>query len=140
MSLAVFLLFTDRYLKHLVSAKYDYKIFGDWFQLDFAANYGIAFSLPLGGQALNWLVLVILFGLVYFAYISLKRGSSGLFLAIFAIFLGATSNLYDRLSHGYVIDYFDLKYFTVFNLADVMIFFGVIGLILLKPNYLKKTE
>jgi lipoprotein signal peptidase len=46
-----------------------------------------------------------------------------------AIILGATSNLADRFQYGYVIDYFDLKYFTVFNLADVLIVGGTIGLL-----------
>jgi signal peptidase II len=49
--------------------------------------------------------------------------------ALFLAFLGAFSNLYDRLHYGYVIDYFDLKYFTVFNLSDVMIIIGIFGVI-----------
>ncbi|MBU1778489.1 signal peptidase II, partial [Patescibacteria group bacterium] len=44
---------------------------------------------------------------------------------MFFIIFGAISNLTDRLEYGYVIDYFSLKYFTIFNLADVMIVIGV---------------
>ncbi len=50
---------------------------------------------------------------------------------------GAISNIIDRLSYGYVIDYLSLRYFTVFNLADVMISSGAIILIL---KNLKKTN
>jgi len=46
-----------------------------------------------------------------------------------AVILGAAGNLFDRLKYGYVVDYLDLKYFTAFNLADVMIVAGVIYLI-----------
>ena len=44
-------------------------------------------------------------------------------LTVFLV-LGAASNLYDRLKYEYVIDYIDLKWFTVFNLADSMIVVG----------------
>jgi signal peptidase II len=37
------------------------------------------------------------------------------------LIIGAILNFTDRIKFGYVIDYFSLKYFTVFNLADVMI-------------------
>lgn len=50
--------------------------------------------------------------------------------AFFLILTGAMSNLYDRLLYGFVIDYIDLKYFTVFNIADVMICGGVTWLLL----------
>ena len=51
-------------------------------------------------------------------------------LLTFIIF-GAISNMLDRLKYGFVIDYLDLKYFTVFNMADVMIVGGVLGIILI---------
>jgi len=51
-------------------------------------------------------------------------------LLTFIIF-GAISNVLDRLRYGFVIDYLDLKYFTVFNIADIMIVGGVLGLVLI---------
>ena len=54
------------------------------------------------------------------------------------IIFGAVSNLYDRLKYGFVIDYFDLKYFTIFNIADAMIFFGALGVIIVLGPLSKK--
>ena len=47
------------------------------------------------------------------------------FLATSIIILGAFSNLLDRLLFGYVIDYLNLHFWPVFNLADVMVVVGV---------------
>jgi signal peptidase II len=58
-------------------------------------------------------------------------------LLLFIIF-GAISNLVDRLKFGYVIDYIDIKYFTVFNLADIMIVVGCSVIVL--PALLKKNK
>jgi hypothetical protein len=61
------------------------------------------------------------------------------------VLIGAISNLYDRLSYSYVIDYLDLKYFTVFNVADAMIVLPVFSILLfqytcepkkIKPHFL----
>ena len=43
---------------------------------------------------------------------------------------GATGNLIDRVRLGYVIDFFDLRVWPVFNVADIAIVFGV-GLLIL---------
>ena len=40
---------------------------------------------------------------------------------------GATSNLYDRVRHGAVIDFLDVGWWPVFNLADVAITLGAIA-------------
>jgi signal peptidase II len=55
------------------------------------------------------------------------------------IIFGAISNILDRLIYGYVIDYLELKYFTVFNLADVMISGGAIILLTKTIKLNKKT-
>ena len=60
--------------------------------------------------------------------------------ALTLIIFGALSNFFDRLFLGAVVDYLDLKYYSVFNLADVMIVFGVIMIIaseFKKSNLLK---
>lgn len=99
-------------------------------------NQNIAFSLPLNGSWLNWPIVAII---LYFLWLlwRIKNDASKLQekIAICLIASGAFSNLIDRLQYGYVIDYLNLKYFTIFNLADVMI---VIGSLLLAWQTLKK--
>ena len=51
------------------------------------------------------------------------------FITLILILSGAISNLIDRLYFGCVIDFIDLKFWPVFNFADVYITIGVIMLI-----------
>jgi len=68
--------------------------------------------------------------LVIYLIASIKKGASRYELVGLALMiLGAISNIVDRFSHGFVVDYLLLRYFTVFNLADVMICLGAIILI-----------
>lgn len=118
----------DRYLKNLaVTANKSHSLLGDILAFNFIPNYNIAFSLPLHG---SWLVitiaLIIMAIITYLLLVKLKPLEK---MAFFLILLGAVSNLIDRLRYGYVIDYFDLRWFTIFNLADVLITLGTIFLI-----------
>lgn len=132
LSAAVFLAL-DRVLKLYVMhyLRSPWPILGDLLRLDFQGNRYIAFSLPLSGGALNLLVAGIIIFLIYY-WIKLHFGgqydeSVAVWFAIF----GSVSNLYDRFRYGFVIDYLDLKYFTVFNLADAMIVAAAGALLLL---------
>ena len=130
---AVFLVAFDRFLKisALVNQDWSINLISEILKFNFAKNYNIAFSLPLGGMLLLGLVIICLVLLLfYFSYLFFKKDFSKFNCVIF-VFLGAISNLIDRLRYGYVIDYLDLKYFTIFNLADVMISGGVACLLLL---------
>jgi signal peptidase II len=121
--LAVLLLLIDRLLKTFIwfNQDFEYKIIGEYFKISFALNPYIAFSLPLSGYILVLIIILILI-LLILTFLKLYKTadyhSAGLFLLVF---IGASSNLFDRLKYSAVIDYFDLKYFTVFNLADSMI-------------------
>ena len=121
--MAVFLLLIDRFLKSFIwlNQDFEYKIIGEYFKISFALNPFIAFSLPLTGYVLILIVVFILILLILFflkLYKTADYHSAGLLILIF---IGASSNLFDRFKYSAVIDYFDLKYFTVFNLADTMI-------------------
>jgi signal peptidase II len=54
------------------------------------------------------------------------------------VLFGAISNIVDRLQYGFVIDYLEIKNFTIFNLADVMISSGALFLILQNFQSIKK--
>lgn len=131
---AVFFVVMDRLLKAYalkLGDKAELSIAGDWFTFSPALNKYIAFSLPLDGPILTTSIIVILFVLlitIIKQYRSNQATNAGLFGAIF---LGAASNLYDRLRYSGVIDYLNLKYFSVFNLADSIIVVSVFLLIFL---------
>ena len=120
----------DRYLKNLAinSNGQLHKIIGDVLTFNFIPNYNIAFSLPFNGPWLKAIIsLIILIIIVYLLFAKLKPLEK---MGFFLILLGAISNLIDRWQYNYVIDYFDLKWFTIFNLADVLITGGAAILIL----------
>ena len=109
----------------------------DLLSFNFAKNYGVAFGLQLP----NWLLLILIGGaLVLLSYLLWRAWLSAAFwqmVFLSLIFVGALSNLIDRVSYGFVVDYIDVKFFTVLNLADVAITLGAVGLILsaqLKKN------
>jgi hypothetical protein len=56
--------------------------------------------------------------------------AGGLRFGILLILSGGISNIIDRIYFGCVIDFIDLKFWPVFNLADVFIVIGAIFLIL----------
>ncbi|MBU0637029.1 MAG: signal peptidase II [Patescibacteria group bacterium] len=135
----IFFIICDRFLKSLalINAPISQQnILGDIFQFNLAKNYNIAFSLPLSGYFLKLILVIIILGLTYcFIILCINNKYNHAGWLLFVIF-GATSNLVDRIKYGYVIDYFDLKYFTVFNLADVLIIIGIVGLFYLsKKDY-----
>ncbi|MFH1661780.1 MAG: signal peptidase II [Candidatus Falkowbacteria bacterium] len=130
----IFFVIIDRFLKFLAINNFfenPIKIVGDFFKLNFVGNYNIAFSLPFNGEWLNLVISLLIFALLYNLLYFLKRKDFRKVFLLLSIVFGAISNFFDRIMYGYVIDYFDLKYFTVFNIADAMIVLGVFGLIFL---------
>ncbi|MDA3802510.1 MAG: signal peptidase II [Patescibacteria group bacterium] len=127
----------DRVLKNIAfKSNESFNLLGDILIFNFTKNYNISFSLPISGPALNYTILFILLAIVGFTiYLLTKKKeekSSKLYaILLFALFLGALSNYIDRLSLGYVIDYFQFKNFSVFNLADALISVSAFSIILL---------
>jgi signal peptidase II len=115
LSFAVFIL--DRILKFLAINN---KIF-------FYKNTGTAFSLPMPENFKNYFLFLLFFINLFLIYLAIKyliKNNLYYFSAFFCIFLGAFSNLLDRLKYDFVIDYFNY-YFFYNNLADVLICVGV---------------
>jgi signal peptidase II len=123
-----------------------FKIIKNIFLFRFTPNPYISFSIPFSGILLNIIIILIILGLIlYVFYLILNKKYSHLnpqerkitviFLTI--IIIGAISNILDRLLFGYVIDYLELKHFTVFNIADIMISVGTIIIIIKNLNQKK---
>ncbi len=91
-------------------------------------NTGAAFGLMSGRNTLVFVVaaFIILMTLAWF-YVFRKRNSTLTFVGLGLILGGALgNNLIDRLARGKVIDFFDLGWWPVFNVADLAILAGVI--------------
>jgi signal peptidase II len=136
-SAVIFFIGLDRFLKVLAynNQLAEFNLLGDILKFSYKNNYYIAFSLPLAGWPLTLLIFLIIIILITLYLNSAKKFLIGNAAALLLIILGASSNLFDRLKYGFVIDYFDLKYFTVFNLADMMITVGAVLLLLFIKKY-----
>lgn len=130
----------DRILKELALQQgllISKSIISDLLRFRLLFNKNMAFSLPISGPILILiisLVILLLIYIIFHRFIHLKNNKQEIYILVLILF-GAISNLIDRFFYGAVVDYLDLKYFTIFNLADVMISVGVIIYFI---NYLKK--
>ena len=100
-------------------------------QLRLAFNSGIAFSLGTGSTPLVTVVAGAIF--VAVAVVAWRSSGRGLAVGLGAILGGAAGNLVDRLvrhNGGQVIDFIDLQWWPVFNVADASIVLGVVLLVL----------
>lgn len=132
--LTLLLFIVDRLVKIYFIKNPAVKFGGDFFygllSFHFEKNIGVAFGILVNQMFLSALVIFIILILVNFLIRAYFKKDSLETLALILIITGAISNLIDRLRFGYVVDYIDVPWFTVFNLADAMITFGV-GILLI---------
>ncbi len=129
---AFLLFFIDRFLKSWALANlYNQKItiIKKWFYFDLYKNENIAFSLPLPKVILIPIIIIIISLLVYYLFTQIKKKFSITEISLIFIIIGAISNLIDRFQYGYVVDYINIWFWPVFNIADIMISGGTIILI-----------
>lgn len=131
-SVAIFFLL-DRLLKPVALSLPDGKtmpIIKNLFSFGFTANHRIALSLPLEGAWLNYFIALILVFIIFkFVKTIKEKNRIDEVIAWGAIMLGAFSNLNDRLSYGYVVDYLEISYLTALNIADILISAGAFYII-----------
>lgn len=96
-------------------------------------NSGMAFS---QGQGLGRLIGLLAIGVAVWLWLSLKKATTNLSLVGTAMLIGgALGNVVDRLFRGEkwlagsVIDFIDLQWFPVFNIADSAVTLGAAMLI-----------
>ncbi|MDD5527919.1 MAG: signal peptidase II [Patescibacteria group bacterium] len=137
--LAVFFVAADRLLAALsLKGVFDAPIplVGNIFSLHYVKNFYIAFSIPFSGPILTAIIgIIIIILIIYWLKLAMRNTNLA---PLTILIIGAILNFTDRIEYGYVIDYFDLKYFTIFNLADIIIVAGVLIIILkglTKKNY-----
>lgn len=116
-----------------------------FFDLRWAMNYGVSFSLLSASSAESRWLLVALTGLIAAGVVVwlLREKALPECLALGLVLGGALGNIHDRATLGYVVDYADLhigqfRPFQIFNLADAAISIGV--LIILARSFLSREK
>ena len=104
------------------------------FSLSYIKNEGIAFGL-FANHPGQWLVMTSLLtiGIIFVLLLRLKTINLWITIAFGLILGGAMGNFWDRICLGGVVDFIDIGYknyrWPAFNLADSMICFGVLMLL-----------
>ncbi|MEA3402022.1 MAG: signal peptidase II [Armatimonadota bacterium] len=114
---------------HLLKPVGTVPVLGPYLSLTWATNTGGAFGmLPTATSLLVATAAVVIAVLVLVAH----RVSASPLLAVSVALLigGALGNLIDRLRLGYVIDFIDLHFWPIFNIADIAITVGA-GLLII---------
>lgn len=103
----------------------------------YICNKGIAFGIDIPEKLIWTLSLIVIFSFIILLFRKTLRKKPFLLALILA---GALSNLIDRLYFSCVIDFIDLKFWPVFNLADIYITVSVIMLLYLNLNHRTRNE
>ena len=113
-------------------------VFPPYLQLTMAWNYGVNFGLFANStEIMRWVLIIIAFLICLIVIrwsVTEKFGSMGLISCGFLVG-GAVGNAIDRFFHGAVVDFLNVSCCGIsnpfaFNVADIFIFFGAIGLVL----------
>ncbi len=124
----------DQYTKHLVvtgfAAGESRIVVPRLLFWTFVQNHAGAFGL-FGTQP--WFLVgmaVAVLAVFWFAFRDQAARSPAVRLGFGAIAGGAVGNIVDRFHYGYVVDFIDLRWWPVFNVADSCITLGVVLLLL----------
>src|ERR1700686_5283227 len=124
----------DQWTKHIVAGQFlpgESRVFiPHLLYWTYVQNHAGAFGL-FGTK--SWLLVVmavIVLGIFWFAYREVAARSLLVRIAFGGIVGGAIGNIVDRFHYGYVVDFVDLRWWPVFNVADSCITIGVVLLIL----------
>jgi signal peptidase II len=93
--------------------------------ITYVQNTGVAFGFFRDQRVPLLIIGFIVCAIVMYFYLHTRKKDPMVTTALAFIMGGSLGNLYDRLFHGFVIDYIDFRFFPVFNLADISINIGV---------------
>jgi signal peptidase II len=106
-------------------------VIGDTARLAYSHNTGVAFSLFQDmPQLLTFTSLAIVAGAIYFYITQLPNRHLFVQIILGLILGGALGNVVDRVRLGYVVDFIQVGWFPIFNLADSAITVGAALLML----------
>ena len=130
--LVVLLLILDQVVKILVktnmSLGQSIPVFGNWFQILFIENNGMAFGLQFGegwGKlTLSLLRIILIILIIFYMRRLLKKGDTpkGVMVGLAMILTGAIGNMIDSMFYGIIFDYAPFLYGKVVD----MLYFPII--------------
>ena len=145
--LAVFL-FLDQFTKYLAIARLKgqkaFVLIDGVLELQYLENRGSAFGMFQNQKIFLVVVSCLFMAILTFVLLRLPEHKKYgiLHIALTAIVAGGIGNLIDRLRFDYVVDFisFILINYPIFNVADIFVVVGTIGLFLLFLFYYKEED
>lgn len=102
-------------------------LIGDWFRLVYSQNTGVAFNLFQDRSSFFIITSILIsLGMLYVYHVYLPNQSPFVQFSIGAILGGAVGNTIDRIRLGFVVDFVQVGWWPVFNIADSAITTGAI--------------
>lgn len=138
LAVTVLVILADQISKALVVA--NLALYEEWapieslrsiFTFTYVQNTGAAFGILPDGGAFFVIVALIVIGIILYFYRQLPDSLPLIRVALGLQLGGALGNLLDRVRLGYVVDFFDFKFWPVFNIADSCVVVGAIALVIL---------
>lgn len=108
-----------------------------WLRLIF--NQGAAFGILQGRVFVLIFIAILFLGMIAWW---VRKNELVMHEKVFLSMIvgGALSNLWDRINLGYVVDYIDLGWWPIFNIADSLICVGCIAFIIMEFKKNKKQK
>lgn len=115
-----------------------------FFSITYVQNIGAAFSIFEGQRWMLAAVALLISGAIVYMLYRNKRQQILENFSLSLILGGALGNLFDRLYHGFVVDFLDVNFgswhYPTFNIADCAICIGIGLFILSSYKKPQKTE
>lgn len=134
----IFLFFTflNFYFSNLILHKltHGWYFSNRFFNVNYVENTGAAFSIMQNSTGfLIFLSIAALLAIFYYTVKNLENISIKGILFISLLSAGILGNLIERIFFGFVRDFFELNFinFPIFNISDIFINIGVLGIIVL---------
>ncbi len=128
--ITILLILIDQITKFVIQYKYENPIGNDFISITLVQNTGMAFGFNNGNTKNMILTFVILLLIMNFIRTQKEMIDTKTAIALGFILAGGIGNLIDRIVHGGVIDFIQLKNFAVFNLADCYVVIGWILIVI----------
>lgn len=115
-----------------------------FFSITYVRNIGAAFSIFEGQRWMLAIVAIIISGVIIYLLYRTSRAKKLENFSLSLILGGALGNLFDRLYHGFVVDFLDVNFgswhYPTFNIADCAICIGIALFILSSIQNPKKQS
>ena len=132
--IAMLIFLADQGAKQMIvrtmSLNQSFPVLSNIFHITYVHNYGAAFGILAHRMGFLVVVTVAVVLLMLFFLHNLNGEHKLLRFALALQLGGAVGNLLDRIRLGYVVDFFDFRFWPVFNVADMAIVAGI-GLLIL---------